>query len=421
MKIEPVALFSTAKESLYFLLGVILLFAVSLGSEYRAFSRLTRFDDATLTGTVVRQYVKRKAGRRYQLLKLHGDGGVSFLTAVHPSLRDLRGRDVTVRLKTDRLDFLSYLRGFYARGYVEAVSAKRSWNARAAEWIASQHADAQTASLFAALFAAASPIPALREKIGALGIGHLLAISGFHIGLLSGILYGLLGYPYRLLQSRRFPWRSAKRDLFAVTALVMAGYASFLQMPPSVLRAYAMMLVGFALYDRGIRLLSFHSLLLTVLLLIALWPRLLFSVGFWLSVAGVFYIFVFLLRFRERGNVFIFFGMHVWVYLMMLPITLALFGTFSRLHPLSVFWTMLFIPFYPLALLLHLLGLGGLLDAPVQWLLRLPAAPASVEAGDALLAAWIGLSLLMLPSQTVQRLAFYLAAAVLVGAVYQVA
>ena len=201
----------------------------------------------------------------------------------------------------------------------------------------------------------------------------------------------------------------------------MLGYVWFLQMAPSVLRAYAMMLVGFFFYDRGVKLLTFQSLLMTVSLLIALWPRLFFTMGFWLSVAGVFYLFAFFRRFETRGRLFKFIGIHVWVYLMMLPLALALFGSFSPLHPLSVLWTMLFIVFYPLALLLHLVGLGGALDPLLHGLLELPRGHVQIDLGYPVVALWTALSLLMLKSEVAERLLPFVAAAVFVGAVYQVA
>jgi competence protein ComEC len=421
MKIEPVPLFSTVRELLFFSLAVAALLLVSLGSEYMDYGRLSRFDDATVRATIVKQYEKSKKGRRYQVLKLRTEEGATFYMTANTSLRQLRGYKVSVWLKTDRLDFFDYLKGFFGHGYIETVAPRREWKYRVADKIASQHDDGRIGALFAALFTATPIESKTRAQIGALGIGHLLAISGFHIGLLGGILFWLLRYPYRFAQSRWFPWRSAKRDLFLLSAALIGGYVLFLQMPPSVLRAFAMMLIGFLFYDRGIKVLSFQSLLIAVLLLVALWPRLLFSMGFWLSAAGVFYLFVFLRRFETRSLLFKFIGIHVWVYAMMLPVSLAIFGTFSRLHPLSIVWTMLFILFYPLALLLHLFGKGGLLDGPMRALLQLPAVPVNLEAGYSLLAAWIVLSILVLPSKTVERLLPYLAAAVFVGAVYQVA
>jgi competence protein ComEC len=421
MKMEPLPLFTSSKEVLVFALGVFLLLLLSIGFEYRDYRRLSRFDDAEIKATVVRQYAKSKAGRSYQVLKLRSREGAPFFMTASAALRDLSGYEVTVWLRTDRLSFFEYLKGFFAHGYIGAVSPRKRPAFRAADMIASQHTDRRIGRLFASLFAATPVGQETRAQISALGIGHLLAISGFHIGLLSALLYWLMRFPYRGLQSRRFPWRNGKRDLFFLTAAVMLGYVWFLQMTPSVLRAYAMMLIGFLFYDRGIRVLSFQSLLMTVSLLVALWPRLFFSMGFWLSVAGVFYVFAFLQRFEARGSVFKFVGMHVWVYLMMLPISLALFGTFSSLHPLSVLWTMLFILFYPLALLLHLVGLGGVLDGMMNALLYLPMTQVRIETVYGVLAGWVGLSLLAFKSETVKRLLPYLAVAVFVSAVYQVA
>ncbi len=421
MKIEPLPLFASRKQIVYFIASASFFFLFSLGNEYRAYKALTRFDDAVVRATVVQQYEKRREGRTYQVLKLLSESGAPFFISAPTALRDLQGYGVRIWLKTDRLDFPAYLRGFFAYGKIDSVSAQREWKYRVGEAAAAQHTDARVGALFSALFAATSLPPDLRQTLGRLGISHLLAISGFHLGLLSLLLFVLLRYPYRYAQSRWFPWRNANRDLFFLGALMLLGYALFLQLPPSVLRAFAMMLIGFFFYDRGIRLLSFQTLFVTVALLLAFWPRLLFSVGFWLSVAGVFYIFLFLRRFGGRGKVFTFVGIHLWVYMMMLPIALALFGTFSALHPFSVLWTMLFIPFYPLSLLLHAVGAGGVLDAAVLWMLTLPATAVSVDAGGILLSGWIALSLLALPFQAVERLLPFLAAAVLVDAVYQVA
>jgi len=421
MKIEPLPLFVSPREILVFSLGVLLLFLLSLGFEYRDYRHLVRFDDATIRATVIRQYAKTKEGRSYQVLKLRTSDGAPFFMTASAALRNLSGYDVEVWFRTERLSFWEYLKGFFAHGYIDGVSRTKRPAYRLADKIAAQHENRETGAVFAALFAATPIGQETRERISVLGISHLLAISGFHIGLLSALLFWLLRFPYRAAQSRWFPWRSGKRDLFFLTAAVMLGYVWFLQMTPSVLRAYAMMLVGFAFYDRAIKVLSFQSLGITVVLLLALWPRLLFSMGFWLSVAGVFYLFTFLRRFEGRGKVFTFLGIHVWVYLMMLPASLALFGTFSAWHPLSVLWTMLFILFYPLTLFLHLIGLGGLLDGALEGLLRLPHSSARIDAGYGLLAVWLGLSLFALKSQAVERLLPYMAAAVLIGAVYQVA
>jgi competence protein ComEC len=421
MKIESVPLFHSLKEILFFLVAVSVLFLFSFGLDYLNYKRLTRFDESVIGATVLQQYPKTVGERHYKVLKLRTDDGATFYMAAGEALRDLRGYGVRVFVRTPSLNFWTYMKGFYAKGYVEAVYPKRLANYRAADRIRAQHDDPAAGELFAAMFTAAPLSAAMHQKLSALGISHLLAISGFHIGLLGGLLFLLLRLPYRMLQSRYFPWRSAKLDLFILGAGIMLGYVLFLQMTPSVLRAFTMTLIGFFFYDRGIRVVSFQSLLFTVLVLCALWPKLLFSMGFWLSVSGVFYIFLFLQRFEHAGKTFTFVGMHIWVYLMMLPIAIGIFGTFSAVHPVSIFWTMLFIPFYPIALLAHLLGQGAMLDGVLHTLLSLEMHPVRWKSDIVLVAEWIALSLLVPVSQTVKRLFPYLAAAVFIGAVYQVA
>ena len=421
MKLEAVPLFVSWKEVSFFGILLLLVLSVSLGKEYRQYRKLTRFDDAEVNATVLQQYGKEKEGHRYQVLKLRLDGGPDVFTTASQTLRDLSGYRVRFWLHTDRIGFLDYLKGFFAQGYIKAVSPSQIPKYRAGTYIRSEHTDAVSGEIFAALFASTPISPTIRHKLSALGISHLLAISGFHIGLLGLILFWLLRYPYRLLQSRWFPWRNMKRDLFVLTSLLLFMYAFFLQFPPSVLRSFAMMLAGFFFYDRGIRVLSLQSLMIVVFLLLSLWPALLFSLGFWLSVGGVYSIFTFLQLSSGVGPVVRFVGLHVWVYLMMLPWTLVLFGTFSSWHPVSIVLTMGFVLFYPLALSLHLVGMGDLLDTTIQGLMQLSPSQTVFDLDWKWLLLWLVLNLLALESQTVKWLLFGFAGAVFVGAVYQVA
>ncbi|QOY53011.1 hypothetical protein [Candidatus Sulfurimonas baltica] len=58
--------------------------------------------------------------------------------------------------------------------------------------------------------------------------------------------------------------------------------------------------------------------------------------------------------------------MPFWVYILMLPFSLAIFGSFSIYHPLSILWTTLFTLFYPLSILLHFIGFGDLFDRVLE-------------------------------------------------------
>jgi len=69
----------------------------------------------------------------------------------------------------------------------------------------------------------------------------------------------------------------------------------------------------------------------------------------------------------------------------MLPVGHALFPAVNPWQFLSPVLSLLFVPFYPLEMLLHLVGLGGVLDGVLDWLFSLPS---SVETGEKLLPPW---------------------------------
>ncbi len=420
MRLERPQLFSSGRERLYAALAATLLLLLSLSYEYYRYSELTRFDDAVVDATVLHQYVKEKKGRSYTVLKLR-HAGVTFYSSGSAHLRDLRGRTLQLQLKTQRLDFLSYLKGFYVYSSIEKVYPHRTLQEKLRSRVAQQHSELAMGALYGALFSA-SPMPKeLREQLSALGVSHLLAISGFHLGVIALVLYGVLTPLYTQAQQRWFPYRNRRRDLFIFSALIMFAYLWILGFVPSLLRAFGMLVVGYVLYDRGLKVISMQTLLITITLLLACWPRLAFSLGFWLSVGGVFYIFLFLSYFGHWKKRWQLLGVSAWVYLMMLPIALYLFEVFSLWHPFSVVWTLLFNLFYPLVALLHLFGIGDLLDGSVRQLLLLGESKTSVTLPASVMGLYLLLSLAAVRYK--QALLFLALAAltVFVGAVYQVA
>ncbi len=140
-----------------------------------------------------------------------------------------------------------------------------------------------------------------------------------------------------------------------------------------------MFVIGFYLYDRGIKIISMQTLFVTIILLLAFFPRLAFSLGFWLSAGGVFYIFLFLIHFKNLNIFWQMVGVSVLVYLYMIPVALYIFQNFSIYHPFSVILSMLFTPFYPLSILAHLVGFGDFSDPFLLWLMALGEDGAKVE------------------------------------------
>ena len=232
-----------------------------------------------------------------------------------------------------------------------------------------------------------------------------MALSGFHLGILWGLVYGLLLLLYRPLQQHFFPYRHALFDVGLVAMILLGAYVWFVDFPPSLLRSYVMVLVGWMMLLLGIELLSFTFLSTVALILLVLFPSLLVSLSFALSVAGVYYIFL-LLQYAKTFNawtislVFI----PVGIFMFMLPVVHGIFGVTSIYQLLSPILSLLFIPFYPLVMILHLLGWGNVLDSSLLWLFELPSL-----SREMLLSFWmVGLYILLSLGAIWRQTLFYI-------------
>ena len=373
--IEKVTLFSIKKDYFLFFILLLTLLSLSLSYEYYKYSELTKFNSQLVDASVVKAYDKTKLTKKgkiksYKILKMRSDEGFIFYTIASKKFKNLQNKRLHIELWAGKISFKEYIKGFFSFSKILHISNTPTLKQTLASFINKQHTNTNIAALYKALFLA-TPLPkAMQTQFSKLGISHLIAISGFHLGVLAAILFFLFKYPYKILQNRYFPYRSYKRDSFVFISLMLLGYLLFLDSPPSLLRAFVMLVVGFAFYDRGIKIVSMQTLLVTVLIILALFPKLIFSIGFWLSVSGVFYIFLFLIHFKELSKIKQFILLPLWVYFMMLPFSMAIFGNFSLYHPLSIVWTTLFTLFYPLSIALHVMGLGNLLDTPLESLLH---------------------------------------------------
>jgi len=362
MKLERVPLFSSKKDFFYFMIGCIFILSYSLLIEYQNFKNLTRFDTAIVKANVIKQYKKTKNSKTYQVLKLKSDKGFIFYTTSKITLKNLVGCKVILEINTKDITFSKFFTYFYAYSHIKQIlktpTLKQELNIK----LDSIHSDKNISNIYKALYSATPLDKNLQTIFSSLGVSHLFAISGYHLGILSGLIFFIFKYPYIFLQDRFFPYRNSKRDIFIFISSILLFYLLFLDTPPSLLRAYFMLIIGFILYDRGIEIISMQTLFISVFILISFFPRLFFSLGFWLSVSGVFYIFLFLVKFKNISKKMQFILMPILVYIMMLPYSLSVFGNFSLYHPLSVIWTLIFSIFYPMSIFLHFVGFGNLLD-----------------------------------------------------------
>jgi len=367
MLLEKVSLFNSKRETFLFVSTLLFILFYSLLIEFNNYKILTRFDSSLVDATIIKQYKKTKLTKKgntktYQVLKLKSDKGYSFYTTVNKKFPQSIGKKLHLEIWAGEISFYEYLTNFYSYSRVLYTHNLDSLKDKLNSYISQSHQNQHIANIYQALYSAAPLNRDLQMAFSTLGVSHLLAISGFHLGVLSTLLFFLLKYPYKFFQNRYFPYRNSKSDLFIIVSSVLLLYLLFLDSPPSLLRAFVMFIIGFVLYDRGIEIISTQTLLLTAIVLLAFIPRLLFSLGFWLSISGVFYIFLFLIHYKNLSKLWQFILLPFWVYILMLPFSLAIFSNFSIYHPLSVLWTSLFILFYPFSIFLHIIDYGDIFD-----------------------------------------------------------
>ena len=122
--------------------------------------------------------------------------------------------------------------------------------------------------------------PELRATYSDAGVGHVLSLSGMHVG----IIYGMLALTLRVLFRRRsLRWL---REL--LTAGVLWSFALLVGMPASVVRAVTMctLYIG-ARWISDDNSSSLHVLSLTALLMLLVRPLYLFDIGFQLSFVAM--------------------------------------------------------------------------------------------------------------------------------------
>ncbi|GAA7845712.1 ComEC/Rec2 family competence protein [Helicobacter pylori] len=371
-------LLTTPKE--YLLCGVFLslLLAINLYLEYLNYQKLDFSKPTSLNAQILLQYPKTKDQKTYFVLKLQSKGMI-FYTTIKEPLKNLQYRYAQFFGRIKSCSFLESLKSCFFQTYSFSLTRKQDFKSHLRHFIDSAHSNALAGNLYRALFIGDSLNKDLRDRANALGINHLLAISGFHLGILSVSVYFLFSLFYTPLQKRYFPYRNAFYDIGVLVWVFLLGYLLLLDFLPSFFRAFLMGLLGFLACFFGVRLLSFKLLILACCIAIALLPKLLFSVGFLLSVCGVWYIFLFLKHaqafFKTSSFLmrsFQVISLSALVFLNMLIVAHAFFPMFSPYQLFSIPLGLIFIVFFPLSLLLHAVGLGSLLDRILNMPLAIP-------------------------------------------------
>ncbi|MBC2713545.1 MAG: DNA internalization-related competence protein ComEC/Rec2 [Desulfosarcina sp.] len=126
----------------------------------------------------------------------------------------------------------------------------------------------------------------LRERFNRAGVGHLLAISGLHVGIVATVAFGCFRWIFSF-----FPpllWQGWGRQWAAAATLVpVLAYGVLSGMSPSTQRAEIMVAVFLAALILGRAHDILNTLSVAALVILALFPPALFSISFQLSFAAV--------------------------------------------------------------------------------------------------------------------------------------
>ncbi|CAM2873507.1 ComEC/Rec2 family competence protein [Helicobacter burdigaliensis] len=323
---------------------LLLIGSGTLGFKYYSFYLLKKQNIPQIQAQVLLHYHKTNPkGQTYSVLKLKSDFGV-FYTTSKEDLKNIQNAKVKLNVVFKKVNFYEYLKGFYAPSF-NLILLPTSKN-YLRDFVLKAHQEKIMGEFYATFFLADSLPKAWRDLAQSYGISHLFAISGFHIGILSGVLFFVFGFFYTPLQKRFFPFRNRHYDIGFLVVLVLFSYYFVLGESPSYLRALTMALIAFFLFFRGVDLLRIEMLFWSVLVLLACFPQLIFSIGFYFSSLGVLYIFIFM-RFFKVPKTFkskIKYGilLNLYVFFLMGIIVYYFFPYFSPLSLYGIFITLIF-------------------------------------------------------------------------------
>jgi len=363
--IEPLPLAQNKREWFIIIFILFFIFVINLLIQYNKYLSFKTNEIYTTSAKIINIYDKLN----YKVLKLDSKN-ITFFTSYNQNIPLNKNDKIKLTIVTNNINFFDYIKGFYALSFnIFKITQHDSSLLYLNNLISLQHKNNNISELFNALFFATPTSSYLKNVSANYGISHLLAISGFHLGVLSFVLYFLINILYKPLKQKYFPFRNTKFDILILVSIMLFSYVLLLGLIPSLLRAFIMFILGIIFLRSNIKLFSFSTLLLVVLIIIALFPKLIFSLSLWFSTIGVFYIFLFLQYYKNLNKIILFFLFNIWIYLAMNPIVHFFFPIISLEQLYSPIFTIVFSLFYPVELFLHIINCGDLFDKYIEILL----------------------------------------------------
>jgi len=346
---------------MFFLFFLLVVRLFILHGEYEEFKAKPFFYTEV---HVLQAYEKWNGDEYHTILKLYSPTlKINFFSRTKIRAEEIPSQ---IRLKLypqKKMKFGDYLGTSFIYSHInEFLEPQKSIKNELLSAVEEQHTNSMISNFYKAIFFATPLEKDLRTQVASLGVSHLIALSGFHLAILSTLLFFLIRLLYRPLQQYFFPYRFDLYDVGFMVLVLLAWYVWFVDAPPSLLRSYAMMFVSWVLLVLGMELLSFTFLFAVVMVLLVIFPTMLLSLAFWFSVLGVFYIFLLLKYFSHFNRYLMTLIISFGIFILMLPIVHLVFPVVSPLQLTSPFLSLLFTVFYPLSMGLHLFGMGDIFD-----------------------------------------------------------
>ena len=347
-----------SKNSLFFTLFLLFVFMINILFNYLSYKELKKEYIFETKAEVLNIYPKEK----FDVIKLKGDGFEFF--ASFSKDENIKKLDfLNVVFDTRNITFYTYLKGFFTKIlYFERGEKNNSVKEKIIKNIEENHDDFMIRELFNALFLAIPVSSELRDIITAYGIAHVVALSGFHIVVLSFVIYWILYFPYSFLQNRYFPYRNRRFDILLITMAILFYYLLLTDIVPSLLRAFVLFSLGLYLLRSNIKVISYLTLFYTFLIVIALFPQYIFNIGFWFSIFAVFYIYLFIQYFKNGNKILLYIFFNIWMFLIFNPIVHFFFAQTAIEQFYSIPITIFFTIFYPLEIVAHIFNISSYFD-----------------------------------------------------------
>ncbi|WP_141051182.1 ComEC/Rec2 family competence protein [Aliarcobacter cryaerophilus] len=347
-----------SKNSLFFTLFLLFVFMINILFNYLSYKELKKEYIFETKAEVLNIYPKEK----FDVIKLKGDG-FEFFASFSKDENIKKLDSLNVVFDTRNITFYTYLKGFFTKIlYFERGEKNNSVKEKIIKNIEENHDDFMIRELFNALFLAIPVTSELRDIITAYGIAHVVALSGFHIVVLSFVIYWILYFPYSFLQNRYFPYRNRRFDILLITMAILFYYLLLTDIVPSLLRAFVLFSLGLYLLRSNIKVISYLTLFYTFLIVIALFPQYIFNIGFWFSIFAVFYIYLFIQYFKNGNKILLYIFFNIWMFLIFNPIVHFFFAQTAIEQFYSIPITIFFTIFYPLEIVAHIFNISSYFD-----------------------------------------------------------